>query len=196
MVSKKALGIESTIGEDVSLAYHNQDVKADFSELTAIIVGREKISSRPTYKNFHIRAQAASLRFLFQLLLDENSFYADENLGEYVLVILNTLESYRNRPLTRDEAGLMDECSICLAGCLSSSQDARRGVKTHGFEGIADQALRSSSSKARVSDTFCFPLDYDDKQAFHFSPNPQHMLLIYYLKPNPEKFCRCNEIAL
>ena len=189
MISKKALGIESTIGEDVSLAYeyHNKDVKADFSQFAAIIVGKEKISSRPTFKNFHIRAQAASLRFLLQLLLDESSFYADENLGDYVSVILNTLESYRNRPLTRDEAGLVDECSICLAGCLSSSQEARRVVKTHGFEGIADQALRSSSSKARVS-VYCSMVLSCTTTLFYY-------LCIYLLKTQ-EKFCRCNEIAL
>jgi hypothetical protein len=155
MVSKKALGIEETIGQDVSLtslySSNNQENKADFSELVVATIGKEIVSSRPTFDGFHVRAQAATLRFLLQLLLDENSFYGDANLTEYVSAILKTIALYKDRPLTRDEIDLLDECSICLAACTSSSQEAREVVKRHGFKDIAEQAVRSNSSKTRVS---------------------------------------------
>lgn len=157
MVSKKALSIESTLGQDISMASLNhEDTKASFAELVAAVMCKEKSSSMPTFDRFHVRAQAASLRFLLQLLLGEDNFYGDERLAEYVSVILDSLALHKNRSLTRDETDLLDECSICLAGCTSSSQEARRVVINHGFEDIADQAVKSSSSKARVSLNYKF----------------------------------------
>ena len=156
-IAKKALAVDSTIGEDISLSSleSTSDELSSFSEIAETILGEESISSRPTYEGFHARSQAATLRFLLQLLLSEDSYYGDDKLKEYVSTILRTLANYKSRSLTRDEADLLDECSICLAGCTSSSQDARLVVidKSDGFglEDIADQTITSSSSKARVS---------------------------------------------
>jgi hypothetical protein len=167
MVSRKALGIDSTLGQDISLTSlvtnANADRSVDFSQIAAVILGKQMISGMPTYAGFHIRAQSASLRFLIQLLLGESNFYGDEQLTEYVVMILKTLSTYTNRPLTRDETDLIDECSICLAGCTSSSNEARRVVLDHGFEDIADQAVMSKSSKARRNFSDVMRALYEDQ---------------------------------
>ena len=173
--SKKALYIHDSMGQDVSLttsSMSNLEYKADFSELVITIMGQEKmnsrprndgsptitdprwqisINSRPNFDRFHIRSQAGTLRFLLQVLLSEGSFYGDEKMNDYVSTILKTLASYKHRSLSMDEIDLLDECSICLAACVTSSPEARQVVKLHGVEGIADEAIKSNSSKARVS---------------------------------------------
>jgi hypothetical protein len=167
MVSKKALGIDSTLGEDISLTSLITNAKADrgveFSQLADVVLSKQTSSSMPTYDGFNARAQSASLRFLVQLLLGESSFYGDEKLTDYVSTILKTLSMYKNRPLTRDETDLLDECSICLAGCTSSSNEARRVVLSHGFEDIADEAVTSKSSKARRNFSDVMRALYEDQ---------------------------------
>ena len=152
--SKKALGIIDSMGQDVSRTSYstsNIEYKADFSDLIVTIMGQEKLNSLRNFDRFHVRSQSATLRFLLQLLLSENSFYGDEKLSEYVTSILKTIASYKRRSFSIDEIDLLDECSICLAACVTSSQEARQVVKLHGFEGIIDEAIKSSSSIRRVS---------------------------------------------
>lgn len=101
------------------------------------------------------------MRFMVQSLFSEESFYGDElggggdELNIFVSVILETLSIYRNRSLLREETDLVDEASICLAACTSSSFEGRSLVRNFNddtgfsFKDISMQALSSHSSKAR-----------------------------------------------
>ena len=156
MVCNRALGIEGVIGQDISMspvhpASSEQESMAKFSELVTVVLNKEMITGRPTYNGFHVRARASTLRFLLQLLLDENSIYEEDQLNMYVITILKTLRLFQHDTLTRDKVDLLDECAICLAGCTSSSREARLIVKSDGFNGIVDHVFMSNSSKARVS---------------------------------------------
>eukprot|EP00804_Cyclotella_cryptica_P020845 CCRYP_011471-RA/>CCRYP_011471-RA protein AED:0.17 eAED:0.17 QI:1356/1/1/1/1/1/5/334/2365 len=180
MIAKKALGIENTIGEDVANSLGSISIEhfngVVFSELMVAIIGKASVCSRLHYDKFHIRAQAATLRFLLQLLLCEGSFYGDDKMNEYVLTILNTLSVYKSRSLTRDETDLLDECAICLSGCTSSSQEARLVVKDNStgyrFEDICEQCLASTSSKARRHFAEVIRSLYEDLSLWNNSLDP------------------------
>jgi len=174
MIAKQAIGIEKLLGEDNILTTdlipsehgtveHVSTHRATFSVLIDVIIGSQpSTKSRPRYANFHVRAQAATLRFLLVSLFSEDSFYGDEDGGlalkEFVCTILKTMAFYKGRSLSREEIDLLDECSISLASCTSTSNDARsvvvrrEGVASdtqYDYKDIALQALTSNSSKTR-----------------------------------------------
>ncbi|KAL9182267.1 hypothetical protein ACHAXT_012919 [Thalassiosira profunda] len=171
MIAKQALGVDKTLGEDNVLtldateeASDTNTNRASFSVLMDTIVESQPHAKRPTYSEFHVRAQAATLRFLLQALFSEESFYGDEDGGTalkaFVLTLLQTFASYKGRSLTREEADLLDECSVALASCTSTSKEARVAVASvvtqcastgsyFGPSDVAAQALASSSSKTR-----------------------------------------------
>ena len=147
-----------TLGEDINLSSWTKDTNhlPSFGEIMSSVV---RSKSRPKFKEFHLRAQAASLRFMVQSFFSEESFYGDELEGDelsiFLSVILETLSIYSNRSLSREETDLVDECSICLSACTSSSSEGRLLVRNYnddtgyGFKDISMQALSSQSAKAR-----------------------------------------------
>ena len=195
MISKRALGVESLMGEDINFNPEQMPSNSDssgsfeasndcvnFSSLMNTVVGTNTSSSllsRPKYAEFPVLAKTATLRFFLQTLFSEDSFYGDETgssaLQEFVLTILRTLAIYKGRSLTRDEADLLDECSICLEGCVSASGETRsfliKNFKnellsselSYGFDDIAKQALTSNSSKGRRHLSQVMGSLYEDK---------------------------------
>jgi len=159
MIAKQAMGVDKSLGEDINLSSWTKDDSNNLPSFGEIMSSVVRSKSRPKYTEFHLRAQAASLRFMVQSLFSEESFYGDELGGDelriFVSVILDTLSSYRGRSLSREEIDLVDECAICLSACTSSSSEGRSLVrKFHddsgfGFNDISMQALNSHSAKAR-----------------------------------------------
>ncbi|KAL7535755.1 hypothetical protein ACHAXR_007187, partial [Thalassiosira sp. AJA248-18] len=172
MISKQALEVDKMLGEDNILTQLSPSEidntvavrnRATFSVLMDTIVkSQSSMKKRPKYSDFHVRAQAATLRFLLHSLFSEESFYGDEDGGmalkDFVLTILKTLAFHKGCSLNREETDLIDECSIALASCTSSSKEARLVIVNHegaasdpryGYNDIAMQALTSNSSKTR-----------------------------------------------
>jgi len=182
MIAKQAMGVDKTLGEDINLSswtkYDSTSNLPSFGEIIRSVVK----SKSPKYKEFHVRAQAASLRFLVQSLFSEESFYGDElggdELSTFVSVILETLSIYRNRSLSREETDLVDECSICLSACTSSSSEGRALVRNfkddtgYGFNEISTQALSSHSAKARRHFSEVVGHLYEDHTLWSDSPGP------------------------
>ena len=156
MIAKQALGVDKTLGEDDVLcaADSAMDDTVPFEKLVQILIG-ESESPRPKYSRFHVRAQAATIRFLLQQLYSEDSFYGGaDDCSPLVTTALNSLASYKGKTLSRKETDLIDECSIALSTCTSNSRDARKlvviGNSGFGTADLSAQALTSNSSKTRV----------------------------------------------
>eukprot|EP00986_Skeletonema_menzelii_P019099 scaffold27064_cov167-Skeletonema_menzelii.AAC.1 len=180
MIAKQAMGVDKTMGEDMILSSWTKDDSniPSFGEIMTSVV---RSKSRPKFKEFHLRAQAASLRFMVQSLFSEESFYGDDFGGDelctFVSVILETLSSYKGRSLSREETDLVDECSICLSACTSSSTEGRSLVRNFnddvgfGFNDISMQALRSHSAKARRHFSEVMGHLYEDRTLWTDSPS-------------------------
>ena len=174
MIAKQALGVDKSLGEDNVLTQdHNaaaadtdevSERRASFSALLNVIIGSQSsMKTRPTYSDFHVRAKAATIRFLLQSLFSEESFYGDEDSGsalmKLVIIVLDTFGYYKSRSsLSREDTDLIDECSVALASCTSTSKEARQIVVKgvggesdmhYSFKDAAIQAILSNSAKAR-----------------------------------------------
>ncbi len=163
-IARDGLGLDKTIGE----AYdeHQVDSSAslpDFSDFTVALFSESSKSTstswRPRYYDFSHHAKAAALRFGLTCLLSDLYGGEDEAVASYVgalcetLTYFGTASSGRGSAHGRESIDLLDECSICLAGCLSTSRFARSmilsGRTTFGLEDMEALALLADSSKAR-----------------------------------------------
>jgi proteasome component ECM29 len=181
MIAKQAMGVDKTLGEDINISSCAKDDSANLPSFGEIMSSVVRSKSRPTYNEFNLRAQTASLRFMVQSLFSEQSFYGDElggdELNTFVSVIVDTLSMYRNRSLSREETDLVDECSICLSACTSSSLEARLFVRNcnsdtdYGFNDISMQALCSLSAKARRHFSEVVGHLYEDHTLWFDSPD-------------------------
>lgn len=166
MIAKKALGVESSLGDDFTFNETEWSNSSEvilssvtFTELIETIVGRAAavIPGRPKFAEFVVPAKAATCRFILQSLFSEGTFYGQEScasaVDDYVMTILGTFAAYQGRSLSREESDLLDECSICLESCVWTFRETRVALTSseicYGFNDIAAQAVSSSSSKTR-----------------------------------------------
>ena len=169
------------MGEDVILSSWTKDGSYNIPSFGEILSSVVRSRSRPKYKEFHLRAQAASLRFMVQSLFSEESFYGDDFGGDelrtFVSIILETLSGYKGRSLSREETDLVDECSVCLSACTSSSAEGRALVRNFnddvgfGYNDISKQALSSHSAKARRHFSEVIGHLYEDHTLWTDSPS-------------------------
>lgn len=181
MIAKQAMGVDKTMGEDIILSSWTKDGSYNIPSFGEILSSVVRSRSRPKYKEFHLRAQAASLRFMVQSLFSEESFYGDDFGGDelrtFVSIILETLSGYKGRSLSREETDLVDECSICLSACTSSSAEGRALVRNFnddvgfGYNDISKQALSSHSAKARRHFSEVIGHLYEDHTLWTDSPS-------------------------
>ncbi len=179
VIARRALGVDKWMGEDniLSMDYlpgaikdgDDKTVRVAFSVLMDVIVidspGCERTIQQndwPKFAKFNVVSKTVTIRFLLQSLFSAANVYADKHdrfaLKEFVAVIFRTLETYKSRTLSRDETDLIDECTVALASCTSTSKDARLFVVGRNevdglfsYRDVAKQALTSNSSRARVS---------------------------------------------
>ena len=163
-IARDGLGLDKTIGE----AYDEHQVNSshtlpDFSDFTVVLFSESSKSTsnswRPRYYDFSYHAKAAALRFGLTCLLSDLYGGENEAVGSYVGALCETLTYFgtasrgRGTAHGRDSIDLLDECSICLAGCLSTSRFARSmvlsGGTTFGLEDMEALAVLADSSKAR-----------------------------------------------
>lgn len=70
--------------------------------MDTIVGSQSSMKKRPKYSDFHVRAQAATLRFLLHSLFSEESFYGDEDGG----MALKDLAFHKGSSLNREETDL------------------------------------------------------------------------------------------
>ncbi|KAL7549336.1 LOW QUALITY PROTEIN: hypothetical protein ACHAWF_012606 [Thalassiosira exigua] len=172
------------------------------------IYGLGPSTTRPKYLDFHVRAQTATIRFLLQSLFGEENFYGDEDetaaLKDFVQLILATLERYKGRSLAREEMDLVDECSIALASCVSTSKEARMMVVRregtaselrYSHSDVAAQALTSTSSRTRRHLAEVMGVLYEDHSIWGASSltKPPHVIDWIKLTDLAVTLKRCRE---
>ena len=164
-IAREGLGLDKRIGEPYQEKdYINCDLPdfADFSKVlfpnSDVDIGKPTSSWRPRYFDFSYRGKAAALRYGLACLLSD-LYGEDDAVAAYVNALTETLghlriaSGVRGSPHGRESIDLLDECSICLAGCLSTSRFARAtvlgGRTSFGLSSMEALAILADSSKAR-----------------------------------------------
>jgi proteasome component ECM29 len=165
-IAREGLGLDKRIGEPYDEQDHSNYTLPDFSDLTMVLfpksdmdMGRSTSSWRPRYFDFFYHGKAAALRFGLACLLSDLYGGEDDAVAAYVNALSETLADFgtaghgRGLAHGRESIDLLDECTICLAGCLSTSRFARAiilgGQSSFGLPDMEALALSADSSKAR-----------------------------------------------
>eukprot|EP00978_Attheya_sp_CCMP212_P004710 scaffold10348_cov54-Attheya_sp.AAC.3 len=163
MVARDGLGLSAHLGEEDTITSNDSETSLpDFNDLVSVLFEEEDakakpVSSwRPTFHDFSPSGRSAALRFGLTCLLSDLYGGEDNAVDAYVRALSETLQQYdggRGSQLGREAIDLLDECCICLAGCLSTSQFARSKVVNEsskfGLATMTSLAISSTSSKAR-----------------------------------------------
>lgn len=163
-IAREGLGLDNTIGEAYDeYEQDGSDGLPDFSDLSVVLFSEtsssQSMSWRPRYFDFSYHGKAAALRFGLGCLLSDLYGGEDDAVALYVTALSRTLRHFgtarggRGSAHGRESIDLLDECSICLAGCLSTSRFARSmilsGRAAIGLEDLEALAILADSSKAR-----------------------------------------------
>ena len=162
-VAREGLSIrltEENLGDIISGRSSKDRILPDFHEIVEALFSRRNItdgvqSRRPTYYDFSPLGQCAALRFGLICLMHDIYGGEDEGVFFYVSAISTTLSEIIGKGLGRgrDMTDLLDECSLCLSGCLASSSFARSAIvsKCSNFDhlSLAKLAVSANSSRAR-----------------------------------------------
>ena len=163
-IAREGLGLDKMIGEAHDEQETGSDILPDFSDLALVLFseshkGTSMTSWRPRYFDFSYHGKAAALRFGLVCLLSDLYGGEDDAVAAYVNALSETLTHFgtasrgRGSAHGRESIDLLDECSICLATCLSTCRFARSmilsGRTTVVLEDIEALAILADSSKAR-----------------------------------------------
>jgi len=182
-VAKDGLGLSSELGEDevsVTMKDGKEIVTPDFADFINVVCmsnNNQTASWRPTFWDFSPRGQASALRFGLICLLND-LYGGDDNavnvylnhIGE-TLHRISTFNQNAASPKSRDMVELLDEASICLAGCLRASSFAREKTASSScvisHQQIASLAITANSSKSRRHLAAAFGLLLEDSSIWN-----------------------------
>ena len=165
-IAREGLGLNKKIGEPYDEQEQGSSTFPDFSDLTMVLfqntdmdTGLSTSSWRPRYFDFSHHGKGAALRFGLACLLSDLYGGEDVAVAAYVNALSETLMQFgtasdRRRSVHgRESIDLLDECSICLSGTLSTSRFARSmilaGQCRFSLADMESLAMLADSSKAR-----------------------------------------------
>lgn len=187
-IAREGLGLDKRIGEPYEELDYNNYTLPDFVDLTTVLfpnidmgMGQPTSSWRPRYFDFSYRGKAAALRFGLACLLSDLYGGEEDAVAAYVNALSETLAHLRiasgGRGSThgRESIDLLDECSMCLAGCLSTSRFARAtilgGRYSLGLPNMEAVVISADSSKARRYLAEACGHIYEDANLWQSSPD-------------------------
>ena len=162
-IAREGLGMDKMIGEPYDEHANGSGTLPDFSDLALVLFSdtskSQSTSWRPRYFDFSYHGKAAALRFGLICLHSDLYGGEDDAVCAYVNALSETIMHFgtakggRGSAHGRESIDLLDECSICLAGCISTSSFARfmilSGRLSFGLEEMEALAILADSSKAR-----------------------------------------------
>jgi len=184
-IAREGLGLDKTIGEAYDEQESGSGTLPDFSDLAVVLFSESSRSTpstswRPRYFDFSYHGKAAALRFGLTCLLSDLYGGEDEAVASYVNALCETLSHFgtashgRGSAHGRESIDLLDESSICLAGCLATSRFARSmilsGRTPFDLEDMEALTILADSSKARRYLAEACGQIYEDQDLWQSSP--------------------------
>jgi len=166
-IAKAGLGILSPASIDPrnkEVQLVSENILPDFNDIVSTLFDHEgdsvtKSSWRPTFFDFPSAGKGATLRFGLNCLLNDLYGGEDSSVDIFISALSKTLKEFVSTGITsrtnfeRDSTDLLEECAICLAGCLSTSQHSRslivKPLSSFNLRDATTLAISAPSSKAR-----------------------------------------------
>lgn len=160
-IARSGLGVDKKLGEAFNSATSDMSFP-DFVDVARVLFTKSANDaqvSRPRYYDFNFNGKAVALRFGLKCLLGDLYGGEDHAVKVFIEALSDTLRQFGTAQggkvvlQGRASVDLLDECTICLAGCVSTSQFARSLLieeKTAAtVEDLKFLTINVESSKAR-----------------------------------------------
>lgn len=159
-IAREGLGLSKEVGESYESSH---DVALqDFAGVARVLFVEKDESAttwRPRFFDFSMHGKAAALRFGLKCLLGDVYDTDESAVRMYIGALCDTLQRFGTSLAKemstpgRESVDLLDECAICLFGCVSTSQLSRSMIvlkeTTFTVEDLKGIAISGTSSKAR-----------------------------------------------
>lgn len=159
-IAREGLGLDKKIGEPFEAS--TDMTVPEFAAIARVLfVSSDKKASawRPRYFDFSENGKAAALRFGLNCLFND-LYDADQSaIQMYIRALCDTFLQFGTSSLGRtsiqgrESVDLLDECAICLSGCVTASEFTRKLILNQGSTYTIDDleflAVCGASSKAR-----------------------------------------------
>lgn len=159
-IAREGLGLNKKIGEP-SEASHDSGLQ-DFEGVARVLFIASDESAncwRPRFFDFSAHGKAAALRLGLNCLLSDLYGTDESALRMYIGALCDTFRQFgtshggKVAAPGRESVDLLDECAICLSGCVSASRFARilivSNETAYTVEDLKFLAINGTSSKAR-----------------------------------------------
>jgi len=160
-IARSGLGVDKKLGEAFNSATSDMSFP-DFVDVARVLFTKSRNDaqvSRHRYYDFNCNGKAVALRFGLNCLLGDLYGGEDHAVKVFVEALSDTLRQFGTAHdgkvvlQGRASVDLLDECAICLSGCVSTSQFARSLLikeKTAAtVEDLKFLTINVESSKAR-----------------------------------------------
>jgi len=160
-IARSGLGLERKVGDTLNSAAPDMTLP-DFGDISRVLFTETDSGAetpRPRYLDFNFNGKAATLRFGLNCFLGD--LYGGEDIAVqvYIEALCETLRQFGSAKggkivlQSRTSVDLLDECAICLSGCVSTSPFARslliRNKTAATLEDLKFLTIHVESSKAR-----------------------------------------------